>query len=194
MQNDVPALLESAQDGDDDAALQIWDTYYERLVRYARHRMKGMALRATDEEDVALSALNSFFGGVRDGKLAPKDANELWKLLATITVRKATAQLRQHHAAKRGGGKVRGDSAFDQNQVRGESSFAGCDMDSISPHLGVASEELLAKLRDPDLQRLALLRLSNYTNEEIAQQLDCSVATVKRKVAAIRGLWAAELN
>ncbi len=199
MDPDFAVLLARAQEGDEAASLAIWNSYYARLVNYARAKMKGMPRRAADEEDVALSAMNSFFQGAQQGRFSPGDANELWKLLATITVRKATGQLRKHHAEKRGGGRVRGDSAFEANQVAADpiaaaanfapSTNAESELDALSPYLGAACEELLGQLDDPALRRIALLRLAGHTNDEIAQQLQCSVATVKRRVANIREQW-----
>ena len=189
MDSEFALLMARAQEGEEAAAVAIWNACYDRLVCYARGKMKGMPRRSADEEDVVLSAMNSFFDGARVGRLAPKDANELWKLLATITVRKATAQLRKHHAGKRGGGKVRGDSAFDPSQVAAAGA-GDYDLDTLSPHLGVACEEMLAQLDDACLRQVALLRLANHTNDEIALKLDCSVATVKRRVAEIRKQWA----
>ena len=188
MESDFEALLNRASDGDEQAAVEIWNAYYQRLVSYARRKLRGVPRREADEEDVALSAMNSFFDGARDGRLAPKDADELWKLLATITVRKATAQLRKRHADKRGGGRVRGDSAFDAAQIARPGSPPDT-LDGLSPWLGLACEELLSSLDDGALREIALLRLATHTNEEIAEKLGCSVATVKRRVADIRHCW-----
>ena len=132
MDSDFEALLNRASGGDEQAAVEIWNAYYQRLVSYARRKLRGVPRRDADEEDVALSAMNSFFDGARDGRLAPKDADELWKLLATITVRKASAQLRKRHADKRGGGKVRGDSAFDAAQIA-RSESPPDTLDGLSP-------------------------------------------------------------
>jgi len=188
MASNFETLLNRASDGDERASVEIWNAYYERLVSYARRKLRGGARRDADEEDVALSAMNSFFAGARDGRLAPKDANELWKLLATITVRKATARLRKHHADKRGGGKIRGDSAFDAAQIAHSESTPET-LDGLSPWLGLACEELLSSLDDGELREIALLRLANHTNDEIAEKLGCSRATVKRRVAEIRDRW-----
>src|SRR6516164_9629014 len=48
------------QAGDPAAAQQLWERYFRRLVGLARKRLRGAARRATDEEDVALSAFDSF--------------------------------------------------------------------------------------------------------------------------------------
>ena len=186
--SDFDLLIARAQEGDEAAAIEIWNEYYGRLIQYARRHMHGMPRRDADEEDVVLSAMNSFFDGTRAGRLAPKDADELWRLLATITVRKATAQLRKQLTAKRGGGQVRGESGFDANVVA-DRSDGGTSLDALSPHLGTACEEMLAHLDDPTLRQVALLRLASHTNEEIAQQVGCSLASVKRRVAEIRHRW-----
>src|SRR5438874_1974030 len=46
--------------GDRDAAQRLWERYFDQLVRLARGRLRGARRRAADEEDVALSALDSF--------------------------------------------------------------------------------------------------------------------------------------
>lgn len=189
MNEDLNTCLVRACQGDEDAAVVIWNAYYDRLVRLTRKKLDSMPRRAADEEDVALSAIQSFLGGAKAGRLAPRDHDEMWRLLATIAVRKATAQLRKHYAEKRGGGQVRGDSAFDAMHVVG--SDQGESLDTLAPHLGSACGELLASLDDELLRRIALMRLANYGNEEIAAEIGCSLATVKRRVNDIRKKWSA---
>ncbi|MHC4406540.1 MAG: ECF-type sigma factor, partial [Planctomycetota bacterium] len=47
--------------GNERAAQAIWDRYFPKLVELARQRLAGQCTRLADEEDVALSALKSFF-------------------------------------------------------------------------------------------------------------------------------------
>ena len=97
----------------DEAMGQLWEVYYSRLVRHARQKLGALPRRAVDEEDVALSALHSFCEGVRRNQFPDlKDREGLWKLLLTMTARKASSQVRSQLAQKRGGGQVRGDSVF----------------------------------------------------------------------------------
>ena len=104
--------------GDEGAAQALWEQYFRKLVRVAERELRGMPRRAVDEEDVALSAMQSFCRGLADQRFQElKDREELWKLLVTITARKAAAQRRKHYALKRGGGKVRGDSIFDRGDA-----------------------------------------------------------------------------
>ena len=45
--------------GDSDAAGQLWERYFGKLVRHARQKLEGYPRRVADEEDVALSAFKS---------------------------------------------------------------------------------------------------------------------------------------
>lgn len=194
MSDEITQWIAQAKKTDEDAAAAIWDAYFEKLVAYARRKLSSMPRRAADEEDVVLSAMNSFFRGARNGQLNPKDRNELWKLLATITVRKATAQLRKHHAQKRGGGEVRGESVFikagDQSGNPGINDvFDEKQIPQMSSELIGTCDEMLEQLGDDTLRQIALLRLEGHGNNEIAESLSVSLATVKRKLKLIREMW-----
>jgi hypothetical protein len=73
----------------------LWERYFRRLVGLARPRLDNTARRAADEQDVALSALASVFRGVEEGRFPQLgDRDDLWRLLVTVTVRKAAWQPR----------------------------------------------------------------------------------------------------
>ncbi|MEM6331335.1 MAG: ECF-type sigma factor [Planctomycetota bacterium] len=181
--------------GRPESSEEIWRAYYDKLTRYARHKLAGHPRRDLDEEDVALSAMNSFYRGAAEGRF-PKldDRDDLWKLLLTITARKAQKKIRWGMAAKRGGGEVRGESVF---AARGD-GLGLADVLGTEPSealsVGVAGScgELLAKLDDDSLREIAIARLEGYSNEEIAERLDCAVRTVERKLKRIRTLWSRE--
>src|SRR5207249_6675395 len=59
----VSAWIDRLKDGDPAAAQPLWERYFGRLVGLARDRLRGAARRAADEEDVALSAFDSFCRG-----------------------------------------------------------------------------------------------------------------------------------
>lgn len=48
-------------DGDQQAAEQIWQRYWTQMLGHARAKLAKRPLRASDEEDVALSAMHSFW-------------------------------------------------------------------------------------------------------------------------------------
>jgi DNA-directed RNA polymerase specialized sigma24 family protein len=149
-----------------------------------------------DEEDVALSAFDSFIRGARAGRFPQLlDSTDLWKLLVVITARKAADQVASEQCLRRGGGKVRGESALlgaveNAEGKRGIEEIVG---DEPTPEFAaqVAEEyqRLLDVLGDETLRSVALWKLEGYSNEEIAGKLDCSLATVERKLRRIRHIW-----
>ena len=52
----VTRLVGMLKDGHGEAAQRLWEAYFGRLVALARAKLRGIPLRAADEEDVALSA------------------------------------------------------------------------------------------------------------------------------------------
>lgn len=193
-QEAVTVWLKQLADGDESAIAQLWTEYCDKLLRVARQKLHGAALRVADEEDVALSAIHSFCRGVAAGRY-PKldDRHDLWKILITITARKAFGQLRRQKTQKRGGGEVRGESVFVRPEAAEERGIEQVLGSEPSPEFAALfteeSERRLAQLDDETLRDIALMKMESYTNEEIAEKLECSVRTVERKLERIRAKW-----
>src|SRR5690242_9105116 len=82
--------------GDEAAAQKLWESYFQRMVELAHQKLLGLPRRAADEEDVALSAFNSFCQGASRGRFPQLcDRNSLWPLLVAITAHKAIDLLRR---------------------------------------------------------------------------------------------------
>src|SRR5262245_37415657 len=109
----VTRWLGGAKAGGDTAARELWRRYFESLVRLARARLRASPRTAEDEEDVALSAFDSFLAGAARGRF-PRldDRHDLWRILVTITTRKALDQVNRQRRRKRGGGRVVVESAL----------------------------------------------------------------------------------
>ena len=187
--------LAGLKKGDSRAAQEIWQEYFGRLVRLAKGKLRGVPGRSFDEEDIALSAMNSFIKGAQVGKF-PKldDRTDLWRLLVTITARKTQKHLRMRYAQKRGGGNVRGESIF----IHAGDASAGAGIGGVlgaepTPELAVQMAEtcqtMLDILDDTVLQDIAQFKLEGFSNEDIAQRLDCTTRTVERKLERIRKKW-----
>jgi len=96
--------VEQLRGGHPDAAQKLWQAYFERLVRLARQRVQGRMRRVADEEDLALSAFNSFCEGIEAGRFPQiNDREDLWRLLVTITLHKVLHLVRDQGRQKRGG-------------------------------------------------------------------------------------------
>ena len=55
-------------------------------------------------------------------------------------------------------------------------------------------ERLLSILPSEDLKRLAVLKVDGYTNEELAEILNCTRRSVQRRLQLIREIWTNELD
>jgi len=196
--DEVTCWFHGLAEGDDAAVEEVWRRYYEKLVRFARGKLAVGQRRAADEEDVALSAFHSFCRGAAAGRFPQlDDRHDLWKLLVTITARKAAHQVRRDMQQKRGSGNVRGESVFtgsvDADRGVGIGNILGAEP---TPEFAVmAAEEcdhLLSVLPDEQIRQIAVWKLEGYTNDEIAAKLECAPRTVERKLGRIRDLWQRE--
>ena len=160
---------------------------YPRLVLLARKRLVGLPRKMKDEEDVALSALNSFFKAAEMGRFPDlRDQDDLWKLLCSITIRK-TIDVRRYEERRP---KI-GESCFQNpaNLHGGLHELPADEDESAFAHQ--MSEELefrLGKL-PPDLQQLAVAKLEGYSNPEISEKMGIALRTVERRIHLIRRKW-----
>jgi DNA-directed RNA polymerase specialized sigma24 family protein len=180
-----------------EAAQNLWVRYFDRLVHLARARLRNMPRRAADEEDVALSAFDSFCRHAAQGRFPRLEGrDDLWRLLVTITARKANALVQHERRRKRGGGQVVDEAAFGGDDVdQGEGLAAVAGYEPTPAFAAEVADELrrLLGLLDNDLLRnLALLRMEGHSNEQIAQELGCGLRSVERKLALIRKAWERE--
>ena len=192
-------LVQDLQAGESAAAHQMWQRCISRLVGTARRKLRGLPRRAVDEEDVALSAFDAFLRGVKENRFEKLENREdLWQVLAMLTERRAIATLRQERAQKRGGCDNRGESVFQEAAADG-SAVAGIDqVNEPNPAMidlfTLEVRELLEKLDDDVLRRLAIGKLEGYQNKELAEQLGTGRRTIERKLQLIRQKWEHEFD
>lgn len=193
MEDDVTRWLHGLAAGDEQAVQEIWNRYYVQLVNHARRKLTPGRLRDADEEDIALSAFHSFYRGATSGRFPRlEDRHDLWKLLLVITARKASKSVRRATRTKRGGGQVRGESVFVAGDQKQGTIDAAMGAEPTPEFAAAAAEEyrsLMDQLPDETFRELAELKLEGYTNEEIADRLNCSPRTVERKLNRIRETW-----
>ncbi len=176
--------------GEAAAAQKLWERYFRRLVGLARARLRGAGRGAADEEDAALSAFDSFCRGVEQGRF-PKldDRDGLWRLLVVVTARKAADLAEREGRLKRGGGRVRGDSADGWERVVGAEPTPEFAAQAAEEYRG-----LLALLPDDEARRIAVWKMEGYGNEEIAVRIGRAAPTVERRLRLIRKTWLARLG
>jgi DNA-directed RNA polymerase specialized sigma24 family protein len=186
--------------GGGDAARALWENYCRRLVWRARDKLAGVPRRAADEEDVALSAFDSFCRAAERGRFPDlHDRDDLWQLLVVITDRKACDLANYERRQKRGGGKVLDEAALrGRNPAAEKAPLGQVQGREPSPEFALqAAEEcqrLLDALNDADLRQVALLKLEGYRTEEIAAQMGRVPRTIRRWLQLIRQTWEQELR
>jgi len=164
------------QAGDPAAAQPLWEHYFRHLVELARRKLRGARPQVADEEDVALSAFDSFCRGLERGRFpALQDRNNLWKLLVVLTARKACHLMRDELRLKRGGNQTAA-SMEELDQV-----VAQDPSPEFAAELAENCQRLLDQLGDEELRTIALRKMEECTTEEIARELNCAPRTVERK-------------
>jgi DNA-directed RNA polymerase specialized sigma24 family protein len=195
----VTRWIDDLKGGDRQAFQPLWDRYYATLVERARAKLCAFRgpTAVDDEEDVALSAFHSLYQGVREGRFPRlEDRDDLWKLLIHLTACKVVDHHRALNRQKRGGGNVLNEA--DMMATGAGAEDGGSPLDRIigtepSPEFAaMVAEEYrrrLDELGDHSLRRIAELKLACYSNDEIRDQLDCSLRTVTLKLELIRKKW-----
>src|SRR5262245_46700845 len=184
-------------DGDPAAAQRLWERYFHRLVGLARAKLQGQPRRAADEEDVALSAFASFCRAAEAGRFPHlDDRHNLWRLLVTLTERKAYNLARDERRQKRGGGAVLGEAGLlrpDDSAPGGLEQFAGREpTPAFAAEVAEECRLLLGRLDNADLQAIAVWKMEGDTVSEIADRLGCALSTVERRLRLIRQIWESE--
>ena len=191
----VTRWLEAVELGDELAAQRLWERYYSSLLRLARARPSGMAGRAFDEQDVVSNAFEACYRGLQVGRYPHiNDCHDLWRLLITLTARKAIDGIRREFRGKRGGGQVLLEAGL--GRTVGE-----CEKGGLANVVGSEPTPEFAAMLAEDLQRrldglpnstlrdICLWKMESFTNEEIAARLDCTTRTVECKWELIRKHW-----
>jgi DNA-directed RNA polymerase specialized sigma24 family protein len=191
----VTRFLALVRAGDPTGAEQLWQRYFRRLVGLARKKLQDAPRRLADEEDVALSAFDSFCRNAEQGRFPQLfDRDGLWRLLVVFTARKASHLLRDEGRQKRGGGTVHAeetDQESDEESVL-EQVLSREPTPEMAAEVAEECRRLLAALGDPRLEEIALWRMEGFTVEEIAEKVGWVGRSVRRKLQMIRGIWEKE--
>jgi len=177
----------------DEAARRIWGRYLPRLLALARSHLDPRIRVVHDEEDVVQSMGRSFFRRMHRGDFDLADRDALWALLVTITLNKARLAAERHMAARRDVRRVErgpaGEAIGPDDPLVPVHLVDNEPTPEIAAVLNEALELRLRALTQPELRRIALLKLEGWTNREIAQDLHCTERNVERKLGLIRKRW-----
>jgi DNA-directed RNA polymerase specialized sigma24 family protein len=190
--NSVTHWIGELKHGNREAAQHLWEKYFHRLVRLAGHKLRGRPLRAADQEDIALSAVDSVFRGIEAGRYPSlADRDDLWRLLMVITAHKVLRMVRNEGRQKRGGKRTvltQGDVP-EGEEAAIEQILSREPTPEFAAEVAEQCQRLLDDLPDDDLRRVAVRKMEGRSNEEIAAEMQCVTRTIERKLRLIRSIW-----
>lgn len=196
LSHSVSRLLAQLSAGDEQSVAPLWERFYDKLVRFADRALGDAPRSIKDEDDIASSV---FFSVVRAGQAGRlnnlEDRSSFLNLLAAMTRQKVIDYIRYNTAKKRGGGEVRTSSLS-----IADDALLGMLADDI------AAPSIMASIRDSldhvfqglekrghgICRELAALKMQGYSNQEIAERMDCAPGSVKRKLELITSAWERE--
>jgi DNA-directed RNA polymerase specialized sigma24 family protein len=202
----VTRTIRGLETGDEAAVQPLWNRYFTQLAQLVRIRLRatGTVTAVSDEEDVALSAINSVCDGIQNGRYPQLgDRDDLWKLLVCVARLKTIDQRKRQRRLKRGGGHVVSeadlatelDTHCPLDHLDTTTLIYQTVQDEPTPEFAaMVAEEYahrLEKLGDPGLRRIAELKLAGYTNQEIAREIGHSLRTTSLRIKKIRKIWEA---
>jgi RNA polymerase sigma factor (sigma-70 family) len=166
-------LVARWQEGDQDAARELFYRYSERLIALVRGRLSGKLAPRLDPEDVVQSVYRSFFSDARDHRCILEQSGDLWRLLVTMTMHKLLDQAKRQHAGRRSVDRearpADGDDWFGLNSEMLSREPSPDDAVAVLEEL-----EVLMRGLDPVHRRIVEMRLQGYGTTEIATEVDRS--------------------
>lgn len=187
--SDVNRLLQQVRDGNQMAAMELFHRYSEQLVELAQERLNWKLRRKLDPEDIAQSALRSFFRMNAAKRFDFENWNSLWGLLSLLTIRKCGRQLEHFRAACRDIGTEM--SAFwKPDGDNSSASWEAIARDPSPEEAAVLSETVreILSLLDEREQAIFQLSLQGHTVEEISETIGRSERTVERVLSRLSQL------
>lgn len=193
--NNVSHWIDLVKGGDSVAANQIWQHYFDKLVRSVRHKLYGQNRAISDEEDIVLSVFDSFYCAVEKGRFPDlSDRDELWRLLLRMSARKVVDKWRHDRRQRRGGDATHfslDHPTSDENVIEAIGNEPTPEMVLMMKE---SVEQFFSHLGVGQLTDLASAKLEGYSNAELAQRFDCSERTIERRLHLIREKCQQELG
>ncbi len=188
---DMPALSDQSlvrriRGGNEDAALQLYLRYAQRLRALTRAQSSHELTRKEEIDDIVQSVFGSFIRGVNTGHYDVPAGEELWKLFLVIGLNKIRAKAAYHHAAKRDSRRTVGGEGLELASPAGQGDEASLRL------LQMTIDETLERLA-PLQRQMVRLRIEGHGLAEIARATQRTQRTVERVLQGFRQMLAEEL-
>lgn len=174
----------------------LWQRFGVRLVRLARSHLRHAKDPAYEAEDLALSTINAFYRDAMVNCFArPANRQELWNLLAVISLNKSRNFRKSLARQKRQSGFAKNADARDQSELLEDTR---ADSPALVASIADECEFLLSMLdnQDPtgELRTIALMRLDGASKAQIATAMGYTRFTISARVNLIQAIWRHHLN
>ncbi len=180
--NDFDRLMDCLRRGDEDAATEVFHRFAQRLIALARSQLDSWMRTRVEPEDIIQSVFRSFFTRFEAGQFQFGDWDNLWTVLALITVRKCANRSEFWQAAKR-------DLQREQNSPQMRDSLENALAREPTPSEAASLSETVEKLMKtvPERDRSVLsLHLQGCDIAAISTQIKCTERTVRRSLERTR--------
>jgi RNA polymerase sigma-70 factor, ECF subfamily len=172
------ALLQRFRAGEDDAALQLYYRYADRVLRLAAKNTSADLAMRFDPEDIVQSVFRTFFRRAASGQYEAPEGDELWKLLLVMALNKVRSLGSFHRAGKR-------DIRRTQSIPAEANLTAAKESQEARNILCMSVDEIIQK--QPDSHRSIIrLRIDGMEVQAIADHEKRSKRTVERVLQTFR--------
>ncbi len=172
------ALLNRIRSGDQDAALQLYFRYADRLIRLASQNTPSELSPRFDPEDIVQSVFRTFFRRAAKGQYEAPEGDELWKLLLVMALNKVRSRGAYHRSGKR---DIRKTLALETAVDHADSQIT----EEAKSILCMSVEEIIQK--QPESHReIIRLRIDGLEVQAIAERENRSKRTVERILQSFR--------
>jgi len=158
---------------------RLFETFLPKLIRMSENRIAERYKQKFDGDDIAATVCRTVVRRYKEGRFRLGDDAELWRLLATISIRKISNKVRAE--------KTQGRSI--DREVYADPEFQQALSREPSPDDSAQFVDLINRLGsqlDAETMQVLNLRLAGMTSREIADQMGIVERTVARKLAVIR--------
>jgi RNA polymerase sigma-70 factor (ECF subfamily) len=171
-------LLDRFRSGDEDAALQLYYRYADRLLRLASKNTPADLAPRFDPEDIVQSVFRTFFRRAAKGQYEAPEGDELWKLLLVMALNKVRARGSYHRAGKR-------DIRKTQPLLKGTEQLDQKNAEEAKNILCLSVEEMIQK-QPASHHGIIRLRIDGLEVQAIADRENRSKRTVERILQSFR--------
>ena len=185
-------LQAGLQIGDHEAARELFTRFATRLVSLARSRMDARLQQKVDPEDVMQSVYKSFFARAAEGQFEFDNWDNLWTILAVITLRKCGHRVEFFRAACRDIRREQVPAAFNADESIASFQAIARDPQPSEAFLLTETLERVMQQLDEREQQVLTLRLQGYSTAEIAPLVQRTDRTVRLVLEWIRKLLESE--